>query len=93
MFGIKYTTRFKRDYRRKKSARHGKRLDVLLMEGVNFLAADKPLPRRNFDHPLTGERSDHRDCHVRPDLVLNYRKSDDTSLELVRIGSHGELGL
>lgn len=64
-----------------------------MMEVVNLLAADKPLDRRHFDHPLTGEWRDHRDCHIRPDLVLIYRKPDDASLELVRIGSHSELGL
>ena len=90
---IRYTSRFKRDYRREKSAQHGKKLDILLMEVVDMLAADMPLPRRRFDHSLTGEWSDHRDCHVRPDLVLIYRKPDDVSLELVRLGSHSELGL
>ena len=30
------------------------------MEVVNVLAADEPLPRRNFDHQLTGEWNDHR---------------------------------
>ena len=90
---VKYTNRFKRDYRREKSGQHGRKLDKLLMEVVDMLAGDKPLPRRNFDHPLTGEWNDHRDCHVRPDLVLIYRKPDDTSLELVRLGSHSELGL
>lgn len=90
---VKYTTRFKRDYQREKSGRHGRKLDALLMEAVNLLAADRPLPRRNFDHPLSGEWSDHRDCHIRPDLVLIYRKPDDDGLELVRLGSHRELGL
>jgi mRNA interferase YafQ len=90
---VKYTTRFQRDYQREKSGRHSKKLDALLMEAVNLLAADTPLPRRNFDHPLSGEWSDHRDCHIRPDLVLIYRKPDDDSLELVRLGSHSELGL
>ena len=90
---VKYTSRFKRDHRREKSGQHGRKLDDLLMEVVDMLAADNPLPRRNFDHPLTGEWSDHRDCHVRPDLVLIYRKPDDASLELVRLGSHSELGL
>jgi mRNA interferase YafQ len=89
---VKYTSRFKRDYRREKSGRHGKQLDDLLMEVVDMLAADKPLPRRNLDHPLTAEWSDHRDCHIRPDLVLIYRKPDDASLDLVRLGSHSELG-
>ncbi|MDE2582035.1 MAG: type II toxin-antitoxin system YafQ family toxin [Rhodospirillales bacterium] len=67
---VKYTNRFKRDYRREKSGRHGKQLDRLLMEVVDMLAADRPLPRRAFDHPLTGEWGDHRDCHIRPDFVL-----------------------
>jgi mRNA interferase YafQ len=89
---VKYTTRFPRDYRREKSGRHGKDLDARMME-VNLLAADTPLPRRNFDHALSGEWSDHRDCHVKPDLVLIYRKTDDDSLELVRLGSHSELGM
>ena len=33
-----------------------------------------------------------RDCHVKPDLVLIYRKPDDETLQLVRLGSHSELG-
>jgi mRNA interferase YafQ len=90
---ISYTNRFKRDYKREKAGAAGKKLDALLMEAVNMLVADAPLPRRYFDHPLSGEWSDHRDCHIRPDLVLIYRKPDDNRLELVRLGSHSELGL
>ena len=90
---VKYTTRFKRDYRREIASQHGKKLDTLLMEVVDLLAADTVLPRRNFDHALTGVWIDHRDCHLRPDLILIYRKPDDASLELVRMGSHSELGL
>jgi mRNA-degrading endonuclease YafQ of YafQ-DinJ toxin-antitoxin module len=52
---VKYTARFKHDYRREQSAPHGKKLDTLLMDVVNLLAADKPPPRRNVDHPLSGE--------------------------------------
>jgi mRNA interferase YafQ len=90
---IRYTNRFKRDYKREKAGRHSKKLDVVLMEAVNMLVADALLPRRYFDHPLVGEWSDHRDCHIRPDLVLIYRKPGDHNLELVRLGSHSELGL
>jgi mRNA interferase YafQ len=89
---INYTNQFKRDYRREQSGRHGKVLDTLLTEAVAVLAADQPLPRRYFDHPLSGEWDDCRDCHLRPDLVLIYRKVDKTSLELIRLGSHSELG-
>jgi mRNA interferase YafQ len=49
---VKYTGRFKRDYRREKSGVLGKKLDALLMQAVDLLAADKPLPRRNVDHPV-----------------------------------------
>ena len=89
---IRRTNQFKRDYKREKAGRHGRRLDDLLLEIVGMLVADQPLPRRFFDHPLSGEWTDHRDCHIRPDLVLIYRKPDDKSLELVRLGSHSELG-
>jgi mRNA interferase YafQ len=57
------------------------------------LAADEPLATRHRDHALTGEWKDHRDCHVRPDLVLIYQKPDDQTLRLVRIGSHSALDL
>ena len=53
---------------------------------------NKPLPQRYFDHPLSGEWSGFRDCHIRPDLVLIYEKPDDHTLRLVRLGSHSELG-
>ncbi len=52
------------------------------MDVVNLLAADKALPRRHFDHALTGDWSDHRDCHIRPDLVLISRKPDGDTLSL-----------
>jgi mRNA interferase YafQ len=90
---IKRGGQFKRDYRREKSGVLGKKLDELLRETLDLLAADTPLPPRYVDHPLAGEWNDHRDCHVRPDLILIYRKPNDDTLELVRLGSHSELGL
>jgi mRNA interferase YafQ len=89
---VRYTSRFRRDYKREKSGRHAKRLDSALLEAVTLLAQDQVMPRRYFDHPLGGEWNDHRDCHIRPDLVLIYRKPDAASLELVRLGSHSALG-
>ena len=71
---VRYTKRFQRDYKREQSGIYGKRLDVLLMEVVSLLAVDAPLPPRNRDHALSEEWSDCRDCHLRPDLALIYRK-------------------
>jgi len=64
------------------------------LSGVLFLLLqDQPLPPRNRDHPLIGEWKDHRDCHIKPDLILIYQKPDETTLRLVRLGSHSELAL
>lgn len=60
---------------------------------VSALANDQPLEERYRDHMLMGDWKDHRDCHVKPDLVLIYRKPDADTLQLVRLGSHSELGL
>jgi len=90
---IRYTSRFKRDYKREKAGRHGKTLDAVLMAVIDPLAADATLPHCNFDHPLSSEWTDFRDCHLKPDLIPIYRKPDAASLELVRVGSHSELGL
>jgi mRNA interferase YafQ len=89
---IETTTRFRRDYKREKKGRLGKRLDALLEPILDMLAADTPLPARTRDHPLSGDWDDHRDCHIRPDLILIYRKPDDDTLQLVRLGTHSELG-
>jgi mRNA interferase YafQ len=40
---IRYAGRFKRDYKREKSGRHGKTLDAALMDVVRLLAADEAL--------------------------------------------------
>lgn len=89
---IKRTKQFKRDYKREKSGRHRSILDNVLMGVIDLLVKGKSLPRRLCDHPLTGEWKDYRDCHIKPDLVLIYRKSDANTLELIRLGSHSELG-
>lgn len=87
------TGQFRRDYKREAKGRHRATLDADLEPVLETLASDQPLEPRHRDHALTGEWKDHRDCHVKPDLVLIYRKPDDATLQLVRLGSHSELGL
>ena len=60
---------------------------------VTDLENDQSLPEKNRDHALSGDWKDHRDCHIKPDMVLIYRKPDNAVLQLVRLGSHSELGL
>ena len=90
---IEPTGLFRRDYKREAKGQHRATLDADLVPVLEALASDQPLEPRHRDHALTGEWKDHRDCHVKPDLVLIYRKPDDATLQLVRLGSHSELGL
>lgn len=90
---IERTGQFKRDYKREAKGRHGRTLDLDLMAVLAALLSDLPLAARHRDHALTGNWSDHRDCHIKPDLVLIYQKPDESTLRLVRLGSHSELGL
>jgi mRNA interferase YafQ len=90
---IKRLGQFKRDYRREKKGQHGATLDAELVPVLVALANDMRLEPRHRDHTLTGDWKDHRDCHVKPDLVLIYRKTGTDELQLVRLGSHSELGM
>jgi mRNA interferase YafQ len=90
---IRRTSQFKKDFKREMKGQHRKTLESALIEVVALLADDAALDAKFVDHPLTGQWADHRDCHVKPDLVLIYRKPDPDSLDLVRIGSHSELGI
>jgi len=90
---IEYFGQFKRDYKREKKGQHRATLDMDLIAVLSALMADLPLEPRHCDHPLTGDWKDHRDCHIKPDLVLIYRKPNAQLLQLVRLGSHSELGL
>ena len=90
---IKYTAQFKRDYKREKRGQHKKDIDDKLSAVVQLLITDIPLPELLHDHSLNGNLKDCRDCHIKPDLVLIYRKTTDSILELVRLGSHSELGM
>ncbi len=90
---IERTSQFKRDYKREAKGPHRPTLEHDLIEIVTALAQDQPLPEKRRDHALTGDWKDHRDCHIKPDLILIYRKPDATRLQLVRLGSHSELGL
>jgi mRNA interferase YafQ len=85
---------FKTDYKREtkgKSKADVRQLDNDLAAALSVLTADEALSARYFDHQLTGQWKDCRECHIRPNLLLIYRKPDDDVLELVRIGSHSEL--
>lgn len=103
---ISRTSQFKKDYKRESKGQYRLGLDDALRAVLALLATDAPLPERYRDHPLSGDYRAHRECHLKPDLLLIYMKQGETnqgemkqggsapeeaSLRLVRLGSHSEL--
>jgi mRNA interferase YafQ len=88
---IERTNAFRRDFKREKKGQYRRELDALLTTAISLLVHDQPLPEKNRDHALGGDWRDHRECHLKPDLLVIYRKPDSGVLQLVRLGSHSEL--
>jgi mRNA interferase YafQ len=88
---IKWTNAIRRDYKRIQANARNKDIETLLPEIVGLLAVDRPLPEKHRDHLLSGNWKEHRECHLKPDLLLIYKKPDPETLWLVRMGSHSEL--
>ena len=89
---IERTSQFKRDFKRELKGQHRPILKNDFAEILTALADDQTLAEKYRDHALSGDWKDYRDCHIKPDLVLLYRKPDANRLQLVRLGSHSELG-
>ena len=87
MLEIVQSSRFKRDI--KKARKQGKPLTEL-QTVVKILVQQKPLPKKHQDHSLSGDYVNYRECHIRPDWLLIYKKSD-RELQLARTGSHSDL--
>ena len=90
---IDQSTQFKKDLKRERNGRYARVLPETLETTLTLLVNDEPLPVALHDHALSGKWQAFRDCHLRPDLVLIYRKRGGDVLELLRLGSHSELGL
>ena len=88
-YAIKFTTRFKKDFKRLE--KRGKDMSRLFAV-VELLRRGEELPAKYCDHALAGDFVGHRDCHIEPDWILIYYKTDETLvLTLTRTGSHADL--
>ncbi len=53
---------------------------------------DEVLDPKHKDHKLTGQYDGFRECHIKPDLLLIYKKEKRISILIcLAIGSHSEL--
>ena len=91
MLSVIFTKQFQKDYKRiKNHISYGAALRMV----VDLLLKETLLPIKYKDHPLKGNMSDFRECHIKPDLLLIYKKDMPTkTVVLVRVGSHSALRL
>ena len=84
-----YTKKFAKDWDKlSKSGRYDMRQ---LKEAMLLLIANAgPLGPEWLDHPLKGEWSDYRECHIGGDFLLLYQIHGN-QLNFVRAGTHSEL--
>jgi mRNA interferase YafQ len=86
---LEITAKFKKDAKlAKKRGLNIEKLNTV----IDMLRADITLPEKYHDHMLIGEYRGHGECHIEPDWLLIYRKSEDgLVLIAVRTGSHADL--
>ena len=89
MLTLKYTTKFKKDYKLAKK----RGFDISLLEYIiNELANQRQLEQKYQDHPLSGNYAGFRACHIQPDWLLVYLVENNVlTLTLTRTGTHSDL--
>lgn len=89
MLDIRYSTKFKKDY--KTILKRGYN-PQLLQNVLEILCNEKSLPPKYKDHNLTGNYEGHRECHITPDWLLIYKiEREILTLSLTRTGTHSDL--
>ena len=89
MSKIRPTSRFQKDLKRLRKRGY----DMDLLTGVlKQLAAGQALAPSYRDHPLVGDYSGCRECHITPDWLLIYEiDGGELFLYLTRTGTHSDL--
>lgn len=87
MLQADYTTQFMKDM--KLAKKRNLPLDEIKVV-MDMLIQEIPLPQQFRDHVLSGNYNGRRECHVRPDWLLIYRKSE-TVISFDRTGTHSDL--
>jgi mRNA interferase YafQ len=85
-----FSTAYKRDVKR--LLRADKTLKEQLDAIIERLRSGASLDAKWGDHSLGRGWIDHRDLHVKPDLLLIYTRPCPNSVKLVRIGNHANIG-
>ena len=87
MLEIEYSKSFKKAFKKLNENEKKLNKDIIWQ-----LANNEELASKYKDHALIGSYKGFRECHVKPDLLLIYKKQNEILLlTCVEIGSHSEL--
>ena len=87
MLELLTTRQFERDFiRQLKTGKEKKKF----LEVINKLLNQQQLDKKHRLHKLKGDNKDCWECHIEPDWLLIYKKTD-RAIIAERTGSHSEL--
>ncbi|HML19035.1 MAG TPA: type II toxin-antitoxin system YafQ family toxin [Candidatus Dependentiae bacterium] len=87
MLKLVYLRQFEKDLA--KAIKRNKDIEKLKVL-ITIICEEKVLPAKNRNHKLRGDYNGYWECHIEPDWLLIYKKTD-TELILVRLGTHADL--
>lgn len=89
MYNLKTSKRFRKDL---KFFKNNEDVILSLKCVLDILIAGKSLDSKNNIHQLNGEFKGCYECHIKPDVLLIYKKENkELLILLLRIGSHSDL--
>lgn len=88
---VQYKIRISKEYKRNYKNLTSDKKE--LVDAIVFrLSENEILEKKYNDHKLKGNFKGCRECHIKPDLLLVYKKQDDIlMLTCINVGSHSEI--
>ena len=92
MYHLVYTKTFSKGLKKIHSSVGGKKIIAEVRSFLNILSKGNKIEERYKDHQLNGDLKNYRECHIRGDVLLVYKKEEDNLIiHLIEIGSHSYL--
>lgn len=87
----RYELYYSKDYKKSVKKLDKQSLQMLTVV-IDRLANDEILEPKFKDHQLKGRLEGFRECHIKPNLLLVYKKvKQELRMSVLKVGSHSEL--
>ena len=87
----RYELYYSKDYKKSVKKLDKQSLQMLTVV-IDRLANDEILEPKFKDHQLKGKLEGFRECHIKPNLLLVYKKvKQELRMSALKVGSHSEL--